>query len=123
MKPKETCPECGKYLRTKNFRINRKNGNRMCKQCIRRIGENKFYVPPIERVAKRITRLSNHEISFDESKRLYKKLREEGLNHQQAIRRIKLERYFVRKTQRQNRMKYKKEQSKKSMKSFLEGLK
>lgn len=123
MKPKETCPECGRYLRTRNFRINRKNGKRMCKRCIRSVGENKFYIPPLERTAKRITKLSNHEISFDESKRIYKKLRKQGLSHQQAIRRIKLERYFVKKIQRQNTMKYKKEQSNKLMKNFLEGLK
>ena len=81
---KEICPECKRTLRTKCFVFNKLKKVRICNQCNKRIGNNKFYVP----FKKKIDRIGKFSISEVEKKRLWRKYVQQGHSYQIAWRKV-----------------------------------
>jgi len=81
---KEICLECKRLLRTKGFVYNKLLKKRICKQCDKRIGNNKFYVP----FKQKSNRVGNYNISELEKKRLWRKYVTQGYSYQIAWRKV-----------------------------------
>ena len=84
MNKKEVCPECKRKLRTKGFVFNKLTKTRICKQCDKRIGHNKFYVP----FKQKSDRMGRYSINELEKKRLLQKYVSQGNNYQMAWRKV-----------------------------------
>ena len=63
---KKKCPECGRTLRTKNFVLNKLKGL-VCKQCDKRIGNNKWFNPKKDR---RNEKIGKFNMTTEEKKAL-----------------------------------------------------
>lgn len=87
MNKKEKCPKCGRILRTKNFVVNKKTGEWMCKQCDKKIGNNKFYIPP-EKFRERIAVIGKFTVSDTEKDMLHSQFMAQGLDSTQAWQRV-----------------------------------
>ncbi len=124
---KEICPECKRKLRTKCFVFNRLRKTRMCNQCNRRIGNNKFYVP----FKTKSDRMGKYNINELEKKRLWQKYVAQGYSHQMAWRKVYASINGLRGMRKGARIQRKKEyvdkmevnkQRKQMKKQFVEGL-
>jgi hypothetical protein len=128
-KRKLICPICNQKKRNKCFIFNRIKNETICRKCNRTIGSNIFYVPFTERKKDFIGKFS---MSNEERRRLYGQLIRQGMNPEEAGRKISFTinymkgNYFRKKGLK--KIKELREQKKKQMKElnkkkFLEGLK
>lgn len=117
MNPKSNCEKCGRILTTRKLRQHKVTGEMWCKRCLKKYGENKFYVAP------RNNFISNFSISETERKVLGRKKGWERVNKDCAMLRNirKKKRFEDYKKIRENKSKKKYED--KLNKKFVEGLK
>ena len=118
---KEVCQECGRLLRTKNFRSNPILNKKICQRCDKKIGHNKYYQPEIKGVKKR-KKPTNYAITDDEDRVLYRKKIRKGENAREGVKFVKhyINRFYQKKRY-EERMKKIKDEDK--QKKFIEGLK
>jgi len=74
MNKKMICPICKRKLRVRSFVWNPLVKEKVCKQCDRRIGHNKFYINPIDKK----DYIGKYTINSLEKKRLFQKYRRMG---------------------------------------------
>ncbi|HDK42158.1 MAG TPA: hypothetical protein ENG87_02160 [Candidatus Pacearchaeota archaeon] len=79
---KEVCPICNRKLRIKCFVFNPLEKKKICTQCDKRIGHNKFYVP----FKKKGDYIGKYNLNDLEKKRLTKKYEMLGYGHENALR-------------------------------------
>ena len=81
---KRECAKCGEKVRWKNSLRYKPTGEWRCKKCIRKYGQNKFYLLPEER-----NKFNPHGLNLDERQALFGILVQKGLSSAQANYRIK----------------------------------
>lgn len=115
---KKECEKCGRKVRPRCLHIHKPRGERRCGRCIKKYGQNKFYIPKEER------RKGKFELTMDERQALFRVLISKGLNEEQAKFRINNRQRYLRGFKRNSIMnKIKEKESRENLKKkFLEGL-
>ncbi len=94
MSKKETCPECGKILRTRCFIFNIILKKKVCGYCHKRTGTNKFYTPQVKGINEK-QRPTNYDIKWDEKYALYSELIRRGISPEAAKKRVNSRQKYV----------------------------
>ena len=116
---KRECPECKEQKKLARFKFNPVKDKRLCYECDRRIGHNKFYFPQIKGIKKEKNYLRN--IDWEEKKVLYKEKLKDGKSESTAKNEIRQIGYMI-KIINKNKREYKPETTNIN-KNFIEGLK
>ena len=91
---KRVCPKCQRHLRTRCFVFNPVLKEKICRRCDKRIGHNIFYEPTIKGAKKRIIKKFWNFTSWfkrDERDFIEKKMEKNGLDREQAMKKMKEE--------------------------------
>jgi len=81
---KRECAKCGEKVRRRNSLRYKPTGEWRCKNCIRKYGQNRFYLPPENR-----SKSDNNDLSRDEKQALFHILVAKGLSPEKANYRIR----------------------------------
>lgn len=128
MNKKEECPICKRKLRIRCFLFNKVRKERICRQCDKRIGSNKFYVP----FAKKKDYIGNYSLTEQEKFKLYQKFTAEGNDSRTAWKKVyhhvnllkqQKQKSMYSDKQRKRYFAQQAEQRKEYQKKFVEGLK
>ena len=118
------CPECHEQKKLARFRYNPVKEKRICYDCDKRIGHNKFFNQEVNGGKER-NKFMRLQMTDDEKKELWISLVKTGMSEEQARWRVNSLNYRL-KMQERRRMftwsKVRKEESNNINKKFLEGL-
>jgi hypothetical protein len=123
-KKKGLCSKCGKIFRFCKLSTYKPTGELRCYNCIRKYGQNKYYVPIIKGINDK-SRFLRYDLTEDEKKSLWIELVKRGISPEEASYRVKNRTryiYWFQKHKYFEKIKMEREKLERN-KQFLEGLK
>jgi hypothetical protein len=113
---KNKCEKCGRLYRTRNLREHRVTKEIWCRICLKKYGENPFYIPQIKKGGK-VDMIKTYGMTRQEAQMRYKEYLRRGLSPDEAGRKLAIHLSIMKNLQLRRR------QSQINKQKFLEGLK